>query len=144
MRTICFAFALAFLTAPATAETVVESGNNFATTLAKLRSAIEASPASIIHEVDHAAGAQGAGLELEPTTLVIFGNPQVGTQLMQADRDVALALPMKMLVAEVDGTVRIIYDDPAELSDAYSLGDAAELTEKMSGLVGKLAEAAAN
>lgn len=144
MRTVAALALAATLATPALAETVVESANDFETTLSKLRTAIEASPASVIHEVDHAAGAQSAGLELEPTTLVIFGNPQVGTQLMQADHKIALALPMKMLVAEIDGTVRIVYTDPAELTDEYELGDAAELTGKMSGLVSKLAEAAAN
>ena len=135
----------ALLTAPALAERMtVPSNNDFATTLDKLRAAIEASPASIIHEVDHAAGAKSADVDLPPTTLVIFGNPAAGTQLMKADRMAALALPMKMLVAETeDGTV-IAYDDPKGLTDAFELGEAAAVTEKMSGLVGKLAEAAAN
>ena len=130
---------------PALAETLtIESANDFATTLDKLRGAIEASPASVIFEVDHAAGATKAGMELEPTTLVVFGNPAAGTQLMAADRMAALSLPMKMLVMERDGAVSIAYDDPKALATKHDLGEAAAVTAKMSGLVGKLAEAAAN
>ena len=145
-RTSLLAATLALLAAaPAWAEMrMVESKNDFATTLDKLRGAIEASPASVIFEVDHAAGAMKAGMELEPTTLVVFGNPAAGTQLMNADRTAGLSLPMKMLVMEKDGAVSLAYDDPKGLSAMHDLGEASGVTEKMSGLVGKLAEAAAN
>ena len=137
------AAALAATALPALAETVsLKSANDFATTLDKLRAAIEASPASIIHEVDHAAGAAGADMQLAPTTLVIFGNPAAGTQLMQADPTAGLSLPMKMLVVETGDGVAVVYDDPKGLTEKHDLGEAAAVTEKMSGLVGKLAEAA--
>ena len=132
------------LSRPALADVTVESANDFETTLAKLREAIEASPASIVSEVDHAAAAASADLELGATTLVIFGNPAAGTQLMQADPAVGLALPMKMLVIETADGVRLVYDDPADLAESYDLGEAAAVTQRMSGLVGSLAEAAAN
>ena len=136
---LALAFALPALAEP----TTVTSANDFVTTLDKLRAAIEASPASIIHEVDHAKGAMSADMELRPTTLVIFGNPAAGTQLMKADPLAGLSLPMKMLVVETDGGVTIAYDDPKGLAESYDLGEAAGVTEKMSGLLGKLADAAA-
>lgn len=145
LRTIAAAAATLALALPAFAEmTRVESANDFAATLDKLRAAIEASPASIIHEVDHAAGAAGVDMELRPTTLVIFGNPAAGTQLMRADPMAGLSLPMKMLVAETDDGVVVVYEDPRALVGKHDLGEAAGVTDKMSGLVGKLAEAAAN
>ena len=144
MRRFALALALCVLPFTAHAEVTVESANDFETTLAKLREAIEASPASIVTEIDHAAAAKDAGLELGPTTLVVFGNPAAGTQLMNADRSAALALPMKMLVIETDEGVRLVYDDPADLAESYDLGEAAAVTQRMSGLVSGLAEAAAN
>ena len=136
-------FAILAVASPASAEMrSLVSASDFETTLANLRGAIEASPASIIHEVDHAAGAEGAGLELAPTTLVVFGNPAAGTKLMQADPTAGLSLPMKMLVAETEEGVKVVYDDPASLAEMHDLGEAAAVTEKMSGLVAKLAEAA--
>ena len=133
------------LTAAALAQpTSVKSANDFTTTLDKLRAAIEASPASIISEVDHAKGAASVDMELKPTTLVIFGNPAAGTQLMMADPTAGLSLPMKMLVTETDEGVMVVYEDPKTLTEKHELGEAAAVTEKMSGLVGKLAEAAAN
>ena len=145
LRTLAATLAVAATTTLAAAEmTTVASNNDFATTLDKLRAAIEASPASIIHEVDHAAGAQSADMELMPTTLVIFGNPAAGTQLMQADRTAGVSLPMKVLVMESEDGVSLVYDDPKGLTDKHELGEAAAVTEKMSGLLGMLTEAAAN
>ena len=48
-----------------------------------------------VARVDHAAAAKAAGLELKPTEVLLFGNPKLGTPLMQANRRVAIDLPMK-------------------------------------------------
>lgn len=48
--------------------------------------------------VDHSGEAMAAGLELRPTMLVIFGNPKVGTPIMQASQMAGIDLPLKLLV----------------------------------------------
>ena len=141
---ILFAALFASTTLAHAEQRTVQSANDFDTTVQKLRDAIEASPASIVYEMDHAANATNAGLELRPTTLILFGNPAAGTQLMQADPTAGLSLPMKVLVVETDGGVELVYDDPAALAENYDLGEAAAVTERMSGLLGNLTEAAAN
>ena len=43
---------------------------------------------------------------MQPTKLLIFGNPKAGTPLMIASPSVAIDLPLKVLVSEnADGTV---------------------------------------
>ncbi len=45
--------------------------------------------------------------------LIVFGNPNAGTPLMQATREIALDLPQKFLVREAHGgDVFITYNDP--------------------------------
>ncbi len=39
---------------------------------------------------DHAQNAREAGLELRPTTVLVFGSPKVGTGLMQLDQSISL------------------------------------------------------
>ena len=51
-------------------------------------------------EIDHAANAAGAGLTLNPTRLIIFGNPLVGTPFKQADQRIGIDLTQKILVVE--------------------------------------------
>lgn len=60
--------------------------------------------------IDHSAAAQAAGLSLDPTTLIIGGNPEVGTPIMQAEQEAAIDLPQKYLVWEDDGQVWLGYN----------------------------------
>ena len=41
---------------------------------------------TVVARVDHAAAAAKVGLDLQPTEVLIFGNPRAGTLLMQTAR----------------------------------------------------------
>ena len=102
-----------------------ESTKDFATTYDDLVAAIEAAgPLSIVAEIDHAANAESVGLDLAPTSLVVFGNPAAGTPLMQEAQSIGIDLPQKMLVYEEDGSVFVVYNDPAYLAERHGIGDA--------------------
>ena len=63
------------------------------------------------------------GLDLRETTLVVFGNPAVGTGVMDAAPLAALDLPLKVLVwSDGDGVTQVSYTDPAVLAARYGLG----------------------
>jgi len=64
---------------------VAISTNDFATTVTNLTDAITANPnLGLVKTVDHQAGAASRDLTLLPTTEVFFGNPRLGTPLMQS------------------------------------------------------------
>ncbi len=68
--------------------------------------------ATVFATVDHAAGALWADMELPPATLVLFGNPRIGTPLMQAAPTMGSELPMRVLFYEGDdGRTYIAYHD---------------------------------
>ncbi|MFK7862097.1 MAG: DUF302 domain-containing protein [Granulosicoccus sp.] len=104
---------------------VVSSEQDMDTTYNALRSAIDAAaPLRIVAEVDHTANAQSAELDLLPTRLIIFGNPNLGTPLMQSGQSVAIDLPQKMLVFENEtGQVSIAYNDPAYIASRHGITD---------------------
>jgi uncharacterized protein (DUF302 family) len=81
--------------------------------------------------IDQRAEARVVGLDLRPTTLVVFGNPVAGTPLMQAVPLAALDLPLKVLVwADRDhDTAQVSYTDPSVVAARYGLapGQAAVL-----------------
>ena len=52
----------------------------------------------VFAKFDHARNAREAGLELRPTTVLVFGSPKVGTGLMQADQSIALELPLRIAI----------------------------------------------
>jgi uncharacterized protein (DUF302 family) len=71
---------------------------------------------------------------LRPSTVVIFGNPQAGTPLMQAQQIVALDLPLRILVWEDEaGAVWLSYNTPDWIARRHGLDpDALPTTARMS------------
>jgi len=54
--------------------------------------------------------------------LIVFGNPNVGTPLMQADQRIGLNLPQEYLVSEdKDGQVNIIWNDPFFIAECCNI-----------------------
>jgi uncharacterized protein (DUF302 family) len=96
----------------------------------------------LIAQVDHAAGAASVGLELRPTIEVFFGNPKLGTPLMQAAPTVGIDLPQKMLFIEEGDGARVLYNDPAYLAERHGLPADTPQLEVISGALAKLAEVA--
>ena len=96
---------------------------------------------NIFTTVDHAKNAAGVGLELRPTTVIIFGNPNVGTKLMQCAQEYAIDLPQKVLVYEdADGKVWAVINNQLALADKHGAGGCQALVEKVNGKLGKLLE----
>lgn len=52
---------------------------------------------NIFARIDHAGGASKIGKTLRPTELLIFGNPQGGTPLMECTQTAGIDLPLKVL-----------------------------------------------
>ena len=102
--------------------TTLTSKYPFDETVARLTKAIEAKGIKVASKFDHAAGAKAAGLELPPTVVLFFGNPKLGTPLMQADQRAGLDLPMKMLVwQDKAGKVQVGYAPPSGIQARYGI-----------------------
>lgn len=91
-------------------------------TLDRLESILKKKGITIFARVDHAAGAKNVGLEMTDTQLLIFGNPKMGTPLMNEQRLVGLDLPMKVLAwKDASGQTWIAYTSPDELKSRHRL-----------------------
>jgi len=98
---------------------------------------------NVFGRVDHAAGAQKAGMELPDTQLLMFGNPKAGTPLMKCARSIAIDLPQKMLAWKSDdGKVYLSYNDPTYLKSRHAVEGCDPNFEKISGALGAFAKAA--
>jgi uncharacterized protein (DUF302 family) len=104
------------------------SGRDVTATVAAIRVAAEAKGATVSAVIDHAAAARAAGLEMPETQVIIFGNPHAGTPLMLAVPDVAVDLPLRVLVRD-DGTPGTVvsWQDPTFVGRRFGL-DATLLT----------------
>lgn len=113
-------------------------------TIDKLLAALAKRKLTVFARVDHAAGAASVGLQLPPTELVIFGNPQGGTALMQDQQSTGIDLPLKALVWEdSDGKTWFTYNDPSWIAQRHTLGTkSAPAVKAMAGLLSAIAEEA--
>ncbi len=130
---------------PAERHIKIKSENSFDEAYAALKKAIELQePLTIIAELDHAQNAKKAGMELRPTKVIMFGNPKLGTPLMQVNQEIGVDLPQKMLVYEDEkGDVYIVYNDPKTLAENHGINGQDEILNKISEALKGLAETAA-
>lgn len=93
-------------------------------TLDRYQHAVEDKGMKVFARIDHAAAAKGVDMPLRPTSVLIFGNPKVGTMLMQSNQTAGIDLPLKLLAwQDEDGQVWIAYTDPAYLVQRHAITD---------------------
>jgi uncharacterized protein (DUF302 family) len=91
-------------------------------TVARLVNRLETKDIKVFARIDQQAEARSVGLDLRPTELVIFGDPKGGTPLMQKFPELALDLPLKLLVYQDDsGKVWVLLNSPEHLAERYGL-----------------------
>ena len=96
--------------------------HNFDKTIELLKAEIQKHGATIFGIVDHRANALSVNLSLPPTTVIQFGNPKVGTPLIEDIRLFGLVLPLKLLIWEDDTKgVVVSYPNLFELAKMYEL-----------------------
>jgi len=121
----------------------LESRADVATTTQRLVDALNAKGMNVFATIDHATGATKAGMTLRPTTLVIFGNPKIGTQLMHCAQATGIDLPLKMLVWQDEGgQVWVAYNDPAWLQQRHAINGCDPVLAKVSQALANFAAAA--
>ncbi len=113
-------------------------------TVERLVKAIEGKGLKIAARVDHAAGAKAAGLDMPPTEVVMFGNPKLGTPLMLANPELAVDLPLKIVVWQSpSGKVMIGYTSAEVLKSRFDIKDKDSNFKAMSDALEGFAAAAA-
>ncbi|MGB5748144.1 MAG: DUF302 domain-containing protein, partial [Desulfobacterales bacterium] len=126
MQKIFFSIlAILFIVSTATAGNgliSVKSSHDVKATADRLENVLKQKGMNVFIRINHAAGAAKVGKALRPTELIIFGNPKVGTPLMQCSQSVAIDLPQKALIWQDDkGQAWLTYNDPNYLAQRHEL-----------------------
>jgi uncharacterized protein (DUF302 family) len=113
-------------------------------TVERLAAEIKARHITVFARIDHQAEAAAVGLTLQPTEVVIFGNANSGTPLMEARHTAAIDLPLKALVwQEASGKTWVSYNDPQWIAKRHGLGRESQKTvTAMAALLEAVAKAA--
>ena len=115
LRVFTVAVLMLFPTAiPASAAeglTTKPSANSVDATLDRLEAALKERGFIIFTRLDHAAAAQSLGLKMPRSTVLVFGNPRLGTPNFIQHPTYAIDLPLKALVWEdTNGKVWVSYN----------------------------------
>ncbi|MEM7194253.1 MAG: DUF302 domain-containing protein [Pseudomonadota bacterium] len=123
--------------------TAVKSASSVSDTATKLEAVLAEKGMKVFARINHQKGAESVGESLRPTELVIFGNPKVGTKLMQCAQSAGIDLPMKALIWEDEnGDVWLGYNDSAYLQGRHKMEGCDGVLEKVSGALNAFATAA--
>ena len=111
-------------------------------TLDRLESLVKKQGLTVFARIDFSGDAEKAGLKMDPSQLLIFGNPKAGTPLMVASPTIAIDLPLKALAWEDrNGKVWLSYNEPEYHKQRHGLPE--DLMKNIAGikeLVKKAAE----
>jgi len=90
----------------------VKSAYPIGETIERLKKDIAGKGIRFFDEIDQSKLAADAGIKLQPSVLLIFGNPPLGTQFITANANAGLDWPVRLLVFEDDkGEVWTAYTD---------------------------------
>ncbi len=121
----------------------VKSANSVKETITRFEATAKERGLMIFARIDHAAGAQKIGKTLRPTELLIFGNPQGGTPLMECAQSAGIDLPLKALAWEdASGQVWLGYNDPLYLAARHDAKDCAQVAQGLRKALDGMAVAA--
>ena len=102
----------------------VKSNYDMRGTVDRLKKDIAEKGIEFFGEIDQSKLAADAGIELAPSTLLMFGNPPLGTLFITADPDAGLDWPVRLLVYQDDkGQVWVAYTDVAWIAKRHGITD---------------------
>lgn len=120
-----------------------KSNHPVSVTIERLKDALSDKGMTIFAHIDHGKGAKAAGLLLRPTELLIFGNPRVGTPLMDCKQSIALDLPQKVLVYEDSHKdVWLLYNDPYFIARRHAMTGCERSLKKVATALERFADQA--
>jgi uncharacterized protein (DUF302 family) len=125
-----------------TAQGVIRTPSAYAfdETVSRIKADIAGKGIRFFTEIDQAALARGADIELRPSKLLIFGNPPLGAQFLTSNPYAGLDWPVRILVTQdAAGKVWVAYTDFAYIADRYAIGDRQAQIRMASEVAGSIA-----
>jgi uncharacterized protein (DUF302 family) len=121
----------------------VKSAFDVKTTSERLEKILTAKGMQIFAHINHAQAAEKIGKTLRPTRLIIFGNPKIGSIMMQCQQTIAIDLPQKALIwQDAAGQTWLSYNKPQYLAKRHALTNCDKVMQKVSNVLAKFAQAA--
>jgi uncharacterized protein (DUF302 family) len=141
IRNIAVAVLLSIAAVPALAAddgvVRVKSAYPLPETVARLKQDVAAKGIRFFQEIDQSQLAAEAGVKVLPSTLLVFGNPPLGTQFLNARPEAGLDWPVRLLVQQdALGDVWAVYTDFLWIAKRHGVsGEGAKPFQTASGVI---------
>jgi uncharacterized protein (DUF302 family) len=131
-------------TAPSDGIVRVKSAYGFEETITRLKADIAGKGIMFFSAVDQSSLGAKAGIEIPPSTLLIFGNPPLGIQFLTSNPNAGLDWPVRLLVTQDKaGQVWAVYTDFAWIAERHHITDRDAAFKMASEVIGSITSSVA-
>jgi len=117
----------------------VKSAYGFDETITRIKADIAEKKIMFFDAIDQTKLAKAAGIDLPPSTLLVFGNPPLGIQFLTAKPAAGLDWPVRLLVtADGKGQVYATYTDFAWIARRHGIDDRDAAFKKASEVIASI------
>jgi uncharacterized protein (DUF302 family) len=117
----------------------VKSSYSVRETVERLKKDIADKGIRFFTEIDQSRLAADAGIKLQPSILLIFGNPPLGTQFITANANAGLDWPVRLLVFQNErGEVWTAYTDFGWIARRHGIKTRAEQFQMASSVISSI------
>lgn len=114
----------------------VKSVYPFKETIDRIKQDVAAKGIMFFFAVDQSKLASEAGIKLKPSTLLVFGNPALGSQLITSNPNAGIDWPVRLLVTEDEtSTVWTVYNDFQYIARRHDIMDRDAAFQKASEVI---------
>ena len=110
---------------------MAQSPYTFEQTIERLQEILKSKGITVFATIDHQAAAKAVGEKLAPATVLIVGNPKIGTALMQEKPYAGIELPLKIFVWEQEKRIWISYRFITPMMELYRIEKQIETARKI-------------
>ncbi len=117
----------------------VKSAVPMAEAITRIKADIAGKGIKFFSEIDQSKLAADAGIKLRPSTLLVFGNPPLGTQFITSNPNAGLDWPVRLLLTQDDnGDVWAVWTDFGWIAKRHNIADRAVQFEMATKVVGSI------
>ena len=117
----------------------IKSAYSMPETINRLKKDVADKGIMFFNEIDQSKLAADAGVTLRPSTLLVFGNPPLGTLFLTSNPAAGLDWPVRLLVYQDEkGDVWVLYTDFAWIAHRHGITDRDEAFKKASDVIASI------
>src|SRR5438093_464789 len=117
----------------------VKSAVPMAEAITRIKADIASKGIKFFMEIDQSRLAADAGIKLRPSTLLVFGNPPLGTQFITSNPNAGLDWPVRLLLTQDDnGDVWAVWTDFGWIARRHNIRERVAQFEMATKVVGSI------